>query len=180
MVYGTVANHDGVIRLESTQGVGTTVSIVLPATDSAAAPARLPSEETRAPQPIQHRRGTVLVVDDEAMVRRCVQQMLEQAGYETIVADGGHKAIELLRERHHDIDLVMLDLAMPEMDGAECFPLLREIAPDLRVLICSGRGDENETEEMVANGAVGVLLKPFDLSAIVTTLDALLASPTAR
>lgn len=180
MVYGTVANHGGAIRLESATGVGTTVSILLPATNSDMAPADTNLDTKLAARPIKDRRGTVLIVDDEAMVRRCVQQMLEQAGYETIVADGGRKAVALLRERQHDVDLVMLDLAMPEMNGAECFPLLREVVPNLRVLICSGRGDESETERMVANGAVGVLLKPFDLSAIVTTLDALLASPTAR
>tara|TARA_R110002096_G_scaffold171490_1_gene344359 strand:- start:42198 stop:44198 length:2001 start_codon:yes stop_codon:yes gene_type:complete len=175
MVYGTVANHNGAIRLESRLGVGTTVSILLPATDLDVVPLNTKQDEKRAPRLSQDQRGTILIVDDEAMVRRCVQQMLERAGFTTIVADGGRKAVELLRQRHQEVDLVLLDLSMPEMDGAECFPLLREVDPNVRVLICSGRGDENATECMVANGAVGVLLKPFDLTAIVATLDSLLA-----
>lgn len=175
MVYGTVVNHDGAIRLESSLGVGTTVSILLPATDLDV-PATTKRDEERAPRQRQGQRGTILIVDDEAMVRRCVRQMLERAGFKTIVADGGRRAVELLRLRRQEVALVLLDLAMPEMDGAECFPLLREVDPNVRVLICSGRGDENATEAMIANGAVGVLLKPFDLTTIVATLDSLLAS----
>ena len=103
------------------------------------------------------------LVDDEEMIRMTGKRMLEANGYQVILADSGLSGVHTLRSNMPNIDLVILDLSMPVMDGAECFIRLREVDPDVRVLICTGHGKSLDAEEMIANGALGVVRKPFDL-----------------
>jgi len=105
----------------------------------------------------------VLLVDDEEMVRRTGKRMLEAAGFNVIVADGGAAAVAVFERQWHCIDVVLLDLSMPGMSGAECFEELRQIDRETPVLIHTGHDNRRDADRMIARGAVGVLHKPLVL-----------------
>ncbi len=183
MAYGVVQNHGGSIDIESSPGEGTAVSIWLPAVESDETTADGGDRETHeaadaAESPTPQRLATLLLVDDEEMFRATGKRILEAAGYEVLLADGGASAIETYRDRGPEIDLVVLDLTMPTMDGAECFSSLKEIDPTVRVLICTGHGKSDDTAAMIANGALGLLPKPFEVNEITVAIDAALRTKT--
>ena len=160
MVYGVMQNHGGAAAIQSVRGEGTTVTLWLPAVG----PIRN-QEKTLAPEcHLQGGTGKILVVDDEEMIRVTLKGMLESCGYEVLVADGGPSALEIFRDRGEMIDLVLLDLSMPIMDGEQCFQQLRQINPGVPVLICTGHGSDQTTDQMISKGASGVVKKPFDLA----------------
>ena len=169
MVYGTIRNHGGTARLQSAPGQGTTVSIYLP---SKGARARVMTPSMlRGARPGS---GTILVIDDEPMVRRAAQRTLGQLGFEVLLAESGAQGIELYREHQQEIDLVLLDMGMPGMDGRTCFGELRRVDPGVRVLICSGYAKDADMEYLLGQGALGLVGKPFDLEQLAKQLaDAL-------
>ena len=107
---------------------------------------------------------TLLVVDDEHMVRELTVEMLERLGYRPFLAFDGQMAIETYMAMKDEIDAVLLDLCMPRMDGRECLARLKEIDPEVRVLFASGHDLEQETECLLKQGAKGIIQKPFRLS----------------
>jgi CheY-like chemotaxis protein len=119
----------------------------------------------------EKRKARVLLVDDEEMIRTMGKRMISAAGHDVTLADSGSSALHTYRANAQEIDLVVLDLSMPEMDGAECFEKLREINPAVRVLICTGHGKRQDTEEMLARGARGMVRKPFDLDQLSEAID---------
>jgi signal transduction histidine kinase/CheY-like chemotaxis protein len=157
MVYGTIANHGGAIAVESAPGRGTMVRLHLPAVERTERAEPPPAAPTR-----QAGHGAlILVVDDEPMVRHVTQRSLERAGYEVITASHGGEAVERFQERGEDVSVVVLDMSMPIMGGAECFHRLRALAPGVRVLLASGYALEQEARACLAAGALGFLEKPF-------------------
>ncbi len=160
MAYGVIRNHQGTIELDSAPGAGTKVTLWLPTAQSkpkvSSSP---PARAARNPAS----RSTVLVVDDEQQVRKSLCRMLDRLGYLALSADGGDSALQLYRERKDDIDLVILDLSMPKMNGLECFSALQALDPTVRVLLCTGHGDEAAVDQMIQNGILGVARKPFGL-----------------
>jgi PAS domain S-box-containing protein len=154
--YDTVTGAGGTIRLESKPGRGTTVILELPGTaDGAASPTAAPPRSivTSAPR--------ILVVDDEASIRDVLAEALSQAGYDvTACADGNH-AVEAARSATPPFSLVLLDLIMPGMSGADTMAALHTVAPELPVLLISGYPPEGTVNELLAAGAVGLLAKPF-------------------
>jgi two-component system, cell cycle sensor histidine kinase and response regulator CckA len=173
MVYGTITNHGGAIAVESEPGRGTSITIYLPAVARVerAAPAQKPAEAegggepaATSPAPRNGRpvaSGTVLVVDDETILRSVTRRALERAGYQVVTACHGADAIERFVERGGEFSVVLLDMAMPVMGGAECFRRLRAMDPRVRVLLASGYALEQEARECLAAGALGFLEKPF-------------------
>lgn len=117
--------------------------------------------------------GTVLFADDEESLRALGSRMLETLGYTVLAVDDGHKAVEMYRERGDEIDLVLLDLTMPTMDGAEAIDELRDINPEVRVLLASGYSEEDVAERLAGKGAAGVLQKPYTLSRLRELLSTL-------
>ena len=166
MVYGTIKNHGGIVKLHSEPGQGTTVTVLLPALRRSPTETRKPDGNTTTVQGS----GTVLVVDDEEHVGVVVARMLHRLGYETLVVASGQAAVDLYRARSGEIAFVLLDLLMPVMDGAEVFRLLREISPDARVFICSGRFGDSRVETLLAQGASGFVQKPFALASLSATV----------
>ncbi len=157
IVHSIVTNHGGYINLYSEPGKGSRFNIYLPVY-------RGPEEEEEEIT-LDTLKGseTVLVIDDEEELLNLTVDLLEPMGYKVITANGGKEGISLYRERKDEIDLVVLDMVMPKMSGREVFQRLKEINPQVRVLICSGYTEEGYTgiKELLAQGASGFVQKPF-------------------
>jgi DNA-binding response OmpR family regulator len=98
------------------------------------------------------------------LIRTAAKRTLERLGFEAVLAESGARAVALFEARHREIDAVLVDVSMPEMDGAECFERLRRIDESVPVIICTGHGDRDDIQAMVSAGASGVILKPFSMS----------------
>ena len=117
----------------------------------------------------------ILVIDDDDMVRETVVLMLGERGHEVTEASGGAEGVEYYRTHRADIDLVVLDVLMPEMDGQTTFRQLRQINPEVKVLLATGYDDEGPVQEMLDAGAAGLLRKPYLLSGLVEAVSKALA-----
>jgi two-component system OmpR family response regulator len=118
--------------------------------------------------------GRVLVVDDEAQVCEMVRDALVEFGYEVAVAGGGHEAFGLMAS--FDPDAVLLDVLMPGMPGAEVLSRLRQEYPDVAVVMLTGNQDEGAARQLLANGALDYVRKPFDLQVLERVMAAAVAS----
>jgi two-component system, cell cycle sensor histidine kinase and response regulator CckA len=110
--------------------------------------------------------GTILLVDDEEMIIRVGKGMLEKIGYRVMTASSGKKAVELFRNSPEPIDLVLLDMIMPEISGDEVFEKLMEIDPHVKVLLCSGYSVDGKADELLRKGCLGFIQKPYTIRAI--------------
>jgi two-component system cell cycle sensor histidine kinase/response regulator CckA len=110
--------------------------------------------------------GIILLVDDEDSIRMVAKRMLEQLGYQTLVAPNGSQALEIYRRERHRIALVILDMIMPDMGGSETFWQLQEIDPEVRVLLSSGYCLDGEAQQVMAAGARGFIQKPYRLTTL--------------
>ncbi|MEE8408567.1 MAG: response regulator [Myxococcota bacterium] len=172
MVYGAVESHGGRVRLDSELGRGTTATVLLPGLDAATETIST-GKQRRADGA---KAGTLLFVDDEPSLRRVGSQLLERLGYDVITASDGANALEMYQRSEKRIDLVILDMAMPVMDGTECFRKLRQVDGDLRILLSSGFAHHADTEALLAEGAVGFLVKPFNAKQLAQAVEAALAA----
>lgn len=154
MVYSIVRNHEGVVRVYSEPGHGTTFVIYLPASNRA--------EMVIETAPVESRGGSefVLVVDDETAIRNLLSDVLTSAGYRVMTATNGVQAIRIL-EQEPDIELVILDMIMPQMDGKETYERLRAHRPNLPVLFSSGFSRHNLTQEMLNHPRTHFIQKPY-------------------
>ncbi|MGV7228593.1 MAG: response regulator [Nitrospirales bacterium] len=158
MVYGIVKNHHGYIGVTSTLGVGTTMRVYLPSVlcddpQTKPAPAATRSEGT----------GHVLIIDDEKAVAEAAQAILEYLGYATTIRLSGLEAVAFCQNSKHHVDLVLLDMVMPDMSGSECFAELRRIRPESKILLCTGYDRNHAVQELMNQGVVGFIQKPYDL-----------------
>jgi PAS domain S-box-containing protein len=155
--YGIVRNHGGGIACSSRSNMGTTFYFCLPRSkkslagmDDAARQMELGSE-------------TILLVDDEQMVLSVAQEMLRHLGYPVITARSGREAVDIVSNRETKLDLVILDIIMPEMGGGETFDIIHKYRPELPVLLCSGYSLDDKAAEIMDRGCDGFIQKPFDL-----------------
>ena len=157
-VLGCVQSHGGAIDLESRLGEGTVFRILLPLS------AETEGDEIVA-APAAHRgTGHVLLVDDEEILRNFAKVALGRLGYRVTTCADGIEALDYFETHHDKIDLVILDLIMNRMGGEETFRRMRQIDPEVKVLISSGFSRDNVINELVADGARGFLSKPYKLS----------------
>ena len=155
--YGIVKNHRGAISVVSSPGQGARFTIHLPASSELPRAKAIPAEE------IQPGSERILLVDDEEMILEVATAMLAQLGYTVHGACGGRAAIAWYADHWREVDLVILDMIMPEMGGDEAFRRLREINPAVRVLLSSGYSLEGQAEGILAESCAGFIQKPFDL-----------------
>lgn len=160
-VAGIVRGHNGAIAVTSTPGQGSCFAVLFPATAHQAAESPAMSRNTTL-----QGTGTVLVVDDEPMVREMVKRALEHYGYTALLADSGLAAIDVFRRHPGEIALVILDLSMPHMSGEEALPELRKIRPEVRVVVSSGYSESEAMTLFKGQRVFGFIQKPYTAQAI--------------
>lgn len=156
IVHGIVEQHNGHLRVRSEIGTGTTFSVYLPALENESAEdvsdsGTMPAFGTE----------TVLLVDDEDLVRELGARILAKRGYTVLQAVDGRKALDIFSKEHSAISLVILDLIMPIMGGVECLKGLRKIDPQVKVVVASGYSAETTVHETIELGVRGFVRKPF-------------------
>jgi two-component system, cell cycle sensor histidine kinase and response regulator CckA len=178
-VMGIVKGHHGAIILDSTVGKGTTARVLFPAQKEAQVSSVKVIEEVEtkvATTESVNRRKTILLIEDETGVRRLAVRRLDTLGYWTIVAMDGEEGVSLFRERLNDIDLVMLDFAMPKMNGVETFGELITIKPDVKVILTSGYTEDVVLHSFPEQRPAGVLHKPYKMGDLKRQLERLLGT----
>ncbi len=160
---GIVRGHHGTIKVNSVMGEGSTIRILLPvATDNDLKLSKKGEKNTKESK----QSGTILLVDDEETVRSVCGQMLEQMGFDVIMAEDGPQAIEVFRNNADEIKCVLLDMTMPKMNGAQTYEALYEIEPKINVIISSGYNEEEVAENFVNKNISGFLQKPFNVEVL--------------
>jgi PAS domain S-box-containing protein len=169
-VLGIVRGHSGAIQVRSEPGAGTTIRALFPCSRR-----RVIREEPSTTVNLAAQgSGTVLVVDDEEMVRSVARQALERAGFNVLTAADGNEGIELFRQRADEIKIVLLDLTMPRLGGDEAFRVLRGIRDDVKVLLSSGYDEDEVASRFEEPGPEGCIQKPYRPEALVSRVREIL------
>lgn len=159
-VYDIVHRHGGHISVNCVEGWGTVFHVYLPALEDGDA------KSDYALNDMPGGTETILIIDDDEMVRDVTYETLKRLGYQTLMAEDGKEAVEIARAHPGAIQLALLDLAMPVMGGAEAFPLLKEARPDMKVIICTGFEQGTASKALMDAGVSAFLLKPFGPSTL--------------
>ncbi len=173
MTYGIVKSHHGYITCDSGPGKGTTFEIYFPVLEEAD---EFDFDEEEFKIPVKTGNETILLVDDEKDILDLGKEILTSFGYELITAQDGESALDLYKRKCDRIHLIMLDLIMPGMGGAQCLERLLEINPEAKVIIVSGHTAKGPSKKLIEKRAKGFVGKPYDtrkiLSLIREVLDA--------
>ncbi|MEZ4591093.1 MAG: PAS domain S-box protein [Chloroflexota bacterium] len=165
-VLGIVRSHYGGLLVESEQGIGTLFELLFPISETAV--------ELSPEEPIKmetHKKGLILVIDDEKAVREAVADILEMEGIDVLTAANGDEGIVLYKEKHEEINLILLDLSMPGKSGHETFAELQAFDPHVRIMLSSGYSEADATRGFVSPPLVGFLQKPYRLDTFVQRLN---------
>ncbi|MCX7635092.1 MAG: response regulator, partial [Syntrophales bacterium] len=168
--YGIVRGHGGIITVYSEVGLGTTFNIYLPTSDAFVVESATEGEE------ILKGKGTILVVDDEEIIATVTTEMLSQLGYRTMMAHSGPEALEIYTRHRGEIDLVIMDMIMPGMNGGETIERLRSLNPTVPIVLSSGYSMNGMAKEVMAKGVQAFLQKPFRLDTLSRTIQEILPS----
>jgi two-component system, cell cycle sensor histidine kinase and response regulator CckA len=166
MVYGIIKSHNGYLNVYSELGLGTTMRFYFPGADAGA---EVHSERKAAVR--RKRKGTILLMDDEEVIRELGRDILEVYNYNVLLASHGNEGLEIFSKHKDNIQLVILDMVMPGKSGTHVFRELRAAKSDVRVLIASGYGQEEYFHEIFQSGSVGFLQKPFLSSDLIHKID---------
>lgn len=166
-VLGIVKSHGGAVKIASEPGKGTTFLILFPVS-SKSKPAIVCHDDLHA----WRGHGTVLLVDDEESVRMVGSQMLKMLGFDVVTAENGEEALRCYRELENVV-CVILDRTMPLMGGEETFEALKQIDPQVRIIMSSGYNESEVTETLVGRGLAGYIQKPYDLKSLLKALQSI-------
>ncbi|EKD33735.1 MAG: signal transduction histidine kinase, nitrogen specific, NtrB [uncultured bacterium] len=157
-VYGTAVQHGGAVSVYSEIDRGTEFHLLLPLCEDCRAEAAIPDAKVIAGQ------GCILIIDDEPIVRMTAKMMLERLGYHTAEAQNGQEGVDIYRAHREAIDLILLDMLMPVMDGTECFRALQQLNPAVKIIISSGFSRDADLAEMKRQGLCAFIRKPYKLA----------------
>ena len=155
--YGIIKNHGGFINVYSEKGHGTTFNIYLPASEKEVA------EENKSAGDILRGSETVLFVDDEDIIIEIAEELFKDLGYKVLIARSGKEAIEIYEKNKELIDIVLLDMIMPDMSGSDTYDRMKELDPDIKVLLASGYSINGQATEIMDRGCNGFIQKPFKM-----------------
>jgi len=156
--YGIIKNHGGIINVYSKKDKGTTFNIYLPDSKK-----QLAIKEKKLADEILRSKETVLFVDDEDMILDVGRDMLRKLGYKVLLAGSGKEAVEVYRKHKDKIDLVIVDMIMPDMGGSEAYDTMKEDDPGVKVLLSSGYSIDGQVTEILERGCDGFIQKPFNV-----------------
>ncbi len=168
--FGIIKNHKGLITVDSEIGSGTTFNIHIPAS------AEKITRKTDRIKKLTKGSETVLLVDDEDLIIDVGQAILKEMGYSVVTAKSGREAIQVIEQMKGKIDLVILDMIMPEMDGGKTFDHLRAIEPHIKVLLSSGYAINGQAEKILRKGCKGFIQKPFTIQKLSGKMRSILDS----
>jgi len=160
MVFNIINRHSGFIDIFSRVGIGTTFSVYLP----------ISKKEYKLMSKYNHNedvvkgQGLILVVDDEEIMRNMAKEILNESGYDTILAKDGTEAVEIFKEKKEEIDLVLLDMVMPNLNGKETYLKIKELDNNVKVLLSSGFRRDERVNDILGLGVNAFLQKPYSLS----------------
>jgi len=167
-VYGIVKAHGGYIDVSSKKGRGTTFDIYLPASDKQA------KKAVKTAERFIKGTGTVLLVDDEEIIRQVGQELLEVIGYRVLTAKDGQEAVKVYKKNRNRIDIVVLDMVMPGMGGGEAYDRMKNINSNVKVLLSSGFSIDGEASEILERGCDGFIQKPFTMKKLSQKMSEIL------
>ena len=175
-VFGIIKKHKGIITVDSQVGRGTTFSIYLPAARILQRPkeAEKPRVVSSGKRP-EKGSGTILVVDDEEYILNADKAMLNELGYEVLLANGGKEALRVFDENKDRINLLILDLIMPDLSGEIVYDRIKSLRPDIRVILSSGYSIEGQAESILKRGCDGFIQKPYNLNQLAQKIKQILA-----
>ncbi|MDX2497193.1 MAG: PAS domain S-box protein [Desulfobacterales bacterium] len=156
-VYGIIKGHGGYIDVESEKGRGAIFSIYLPASEKSI------QKTLEIPERIMEGNENILLVDDEALVINVGVQLLKKLGYTALEAQSGREAIKIFMEGNHAIDMVILDMVMPDMSGGEVYDRIKRIDSNVKVLLSSGYSIDGQAAEILKRGCEGFIQKPYSM-----------------
>ncbi len=168
---GIIKSHDGVLQLSSQPGIGTTFKVYLPVP---AIPVISDTKPATSRTPAAKFKGTILLVDDEQELRTLGAIRLKKNGFSAITAADGLEALDIYRQQQGEIDLILLDLLMPEMDGTETYHRLREISRTVPIVFCSGCSIKELSVNILDDEQTGFLKKPYKPDQLQTILSEIL------
>jgi signal transduction histidine kinase/ActR/RegA family two-component response regulator/HAMP domain-containing protein len=169
MVYGIVKSHKGFCIVSSSPGKGSSFAVYLPVAGTAE------DEEEMEHTADQLMKANVLIVDDEELVVSMLAEHLQNLGCHTFLAGNGEEALEILTQNLEELDVVILDINMPVMDGKAAYEKMVEIKPELKVLVASGYSLNGQAEELLQKGAHGFIQKPYSLENIAAKIRQVLS-----
>jgi PAS domain S-box-containing protein len=172
VAFGIVKGHKGWITVQSQPGEGAAFRIYLPVAGSRAPTPRPPHKPAPTPPPD----GTILVVDDEAVVRDLARTVLERMGFRVLTAEGGEEALDIYRRQGSEIDLILLDYIMPRMNGVQTLKELQQLDRGVCVIFSSGYSTEHEADQLLAAGARAFIAKPYRPQELVQTIRQVLTA----
>ena len=168
-------NRDGCMTCDSDVGRGTTFEIYLPAIDET----KTNVGDIMNREMPQKGRETILVVDDEKMIRDFAEEALQEFDYSVMTASNGEEALKMYTDNHASIDLVVMDIGMPNMGGHKCLSEIMRFDPTAKVLVASGYTMDDKVKESMEAGAVGFLGKPYQLKNFLSTVRTVLGQDEA-
>ena len=167
-VYGSIIQHNGAISIKSHLNEGTTFYLLFPISTSTR------KEMTPIKNTKPHGAGTILVIDDEQLMRTTAKAILSNAGYSVILAENGKEGLKIFRQKSDTIDLILLDMVMPVMNGKDCFRQLKEIDPEVKVILASGFSKDEDIEIMKQQNLRAFISKPYHCHELINLITEIL------